>query len=87
MDLQHQDVPMEEEGSAANAPHAARYGHSTTTAQQQPTVPSPPGPPAASSHAAWADYQTVFTNAKAGMQGVDKEHVQRVVYEMSKVRG
>ncbi|GFH08646.1 UmuC domain-containing protein [Haematococcus lacustris] len=32
----------------------------------------------------WADYQTVFTNAKAGMEGVDKAHVQRVVYEMSK---
>ncbi|KAK9862385.1 hypothetical protein WJX84_004497 [Apatococcus fuscideae] len=27
---------------------------------------------------------TVFTNAKAGMAGVDKEHVQKVVYEMSK---
>ncbi|KXZ53568.1 hypothetical protein GPECTOR_6g485 [Gonium pectorale] len=34
--------------------------------------------------APWQDYQTVFTNAKAGMEGVDKEHVQRVVYEMSK---
>lgn len=30
------------------------------------------------------DYATVFTNAKAGMAGVDKEHVKRVVYEMSK---
>jgi hypothetical protein len=28
----------------------------------------------------------VFTNAKAGMGGVDKEKVKRVVYEMSKVR-
>jgi len=27
----------------------------------------------------------VFTNAKAGMSGVDKDHVKRVVYEMSKV--
>ena len=32
-----------------------------------------------------ADYETVFTNAKAGMEGVDKEHVKKVVYEMSKV--
>jgi hypothetical protein len=35
---------------------------------------------------AWRNHHTVFTNAKAGMDGVDKEHVQRVVYEMSKVR-
>lgn len=34
---------------------------------------------------AWRDWHTVFTNAKAGMASVDKEHVQRVVYEMSKV--
>ncbi|XP_030550396.1 DNA polymerase kappa isoform X2 [Rhodamnia argentea] len=32
----------------------------------------------------WQSYHTVFTNAKAGMEGVDKEKVQRVVYEMSK---
>jgi DNA polymerase kappa len=29
-------------------------------------------------------FSTVFTNAKAGMDGVDKAHVARVVYEMSK---
>ncbi|KAK4848646.1 hypothetical protein QYF36_015555 [Acer negundo] len=32
----------------------------------------------------WQSYHTVYTNAKAGMDGVDKEKVQRVVYEMSK---
>ncbi|KAG7649119.1 UmuC domain [Arabidopsis thaliana x Arabidopsis arenosa] len=32
----------------------------------------------------WESYNTVFTNAKAGMEGVDKEKVQRIVYEMSK---
>ncbi|XP_059647891.1 DNA polymerase kappa [Cornus florida] len=32
----------------------------------------------------WQSYHTAFTNAKAGMDGVDKERVQRVVYEMSK---
>ncbi|KAF6139067.1 hypothetical protein GIB67_010793 [Kingdonia uniflora] len=32
----------------------------------------------------WQSYHTVFTNAKAGMDGVDKEKVQRIVYEMSK---
>ncbi|KAG9144845.1 hypothetical protein Leryth_018973 [Lithospermum erythrorhizon] len=32
----------------------------------------------------WQSYNTVYTNAKAGMDGVDKEKVQRVVYEMSK---
>lgn len=33
----------------------------------------------------WSNFETVFTNAKAGMGGVDKEHVKRIVYEMSKV--
>ncbi|KAG9440513.1 hypothetical protein H6P81_020678 [Aristolochia fimbriata] len=32
----------------------------------------------------WQSYHTVYTNAKAGMEGVDKEKVQRTVYEMSK---
>lgn len=32
----------------------------------------------------WESYNTVYTNAKAGMDGVDKEKVQRVLYEMSK---
>lgn len=32
----------------------------------------------------WQSYDTVYTNAKAGMDGVDKEKVQRIVYEMSK---
>lgn len=32
----------------------------------------------------WQSYHTVYTNAKAGMDGVDKERVQRTVYEMSK---
>jgi hypothetical protein len=31
-------------------------------------------------------YETVFTNAKAGMEGVDAEKVKRVVFEASKVR-
>lgn len=37
-----------------------------------------------SSSRPWESYHTVYTNAKAGMEGVDKEKVQRVVYEMSK---
>ncbi|RHN53241.1 putative DNA-directed DNA polymerase [Medicago truncatula] len=32
----------------------------------------------------WQSYNTVYTSAKAGMEGVDKEKVQRIVYEMSK---
>ncbi|ESW29201.1 hypothetical protein PHAVU_002G051600 [Phaseolus vulgaris] len=32
----------------------------------------------------WQSYHTVYTTAKAGMEGVDKEKVQKVVYEMSK---
>ncbi|CAH9082539.1 unnamed protein product [Cuscuta epithymum] len=40
--------------------------------------------PSASSSRPWQSYHTVYTNAKAGMEGVDKEKVQRIVYEMSK---
>lgn len=32
----------------------------------------------------WQSVNTVFSNAKAGMQGVDKDKVKRVIYEMSK---
>lgn len=32
----------------------------------------------------WQSYNSVYTTAKAGMEGVDKEKVQRIVYEMSK---
>uniref|UniRef100_A0ACD5WCF4 Uncharacterized protein n=1 Tax=Avena sativa TaxID=4498 RepID=A0ACD5WCF4_AVESA len=32
----------------------------------------------------WQSYHTAYTNAKAGTEGVDKEKVQRVIYEMSK---
>ncbi|KAJ1381624.1 UmuC domain [Sesbania bispinosa] len=32
----------------------------------------------------WQSYHTVYTIAKAGMERVDKEKVQRIVYEMSK---
>ncbi|RLN17261.1 calcium-transporting ATPase 2, plasma membrane-type-like [Panicum miliaceum] len=32
----------------------------------------------------WQSYHTAYTNAKAGMEGVDKEKVQKVIYEMSK---
>ncbi|KAK9820063.1 hypothetical protein WJX72_005623 [[Myrmecia] bisecta] len=32
----------------------------------------------------YRNYETVFTNSKAGMTGVDREHVKKVVYEMSK---
>ena len=32
------------------------------------------------------DYATVFTNAKAGMASCDRQKIQQVVYDMSKVR-
>nr|XP_009399105.1 PREDICTED: DNA polymerase kappa isoform X2 [Musa acuminata subsp. malaccensis] len=32
----------------------------------------------------WQSYHTVYTNAKAGMEGVDKEKVQKIIYELSK---
>ena len=37
------------------------------------------------SQQAWKQTNTVFTNAKAGMDGVDKDRVKKVIYEMSKV--
>ncbi|KAG2487883.1 hypothetical protein HYH03_013465 [Edaphochlamys debaryana] len=61
----------------------AQAGASWRPAEAPP--PSPSGAPDPSPNPApWQDYQTVFTNAKAGMEGVDKEKVQRIVYEMSK---
>ena len=51
-------------------------------------APLPSEPPAPAAQAAGAgasrSFDTVFTNAKAGMTGVDAEYVKRVVYEMSK---
>lgn len=52
-------------------------------AQQEHNVPVTQLP---STQDKLANYETVFTNAKAGMAGVNKEHVKRIVYEMSKVR-
>lgn len=47
--------------------------------QQQTTSVAPEQP------AAWQNYSSVFTAAKAGMSGVDQQKVKQVVYEMSKV--
>jgi hypothetical protein len=30
------------------------------------------------------NYETVFTNVKAGMQGVDRDKIKQIVYEISK---
>jgi len=58
-------------------------------AMNQPRSPAEPEVVPATQHVAedskWSNFETVFTNAKAGMSGVDKDHVKRVVYEMSKV--
>lgn len=35
--------------------------------------------------AAWEKTNTVFTNEKAGMKGVDKDKIKKIIYEMSKV--
>lgn len=61
--------------SAQAPPSGAEAPSAPATSEQQ-------GAPSAS--AVPSDYATVFTNAKAGMQGVDKEKVKQVVYEMSK---
>ncbi|KAI4371373.1 hypothetical protein MLD38_019616 [Melastoma candidum] len=57
------------ETSVGEAPSNDAVSETTTTT----TKPRP-----------WQSYHTVYTNAKAGMEGVDKEKVQRIVYEMSK---
>ena len=56
--------------------------------QAKPTAaaPRPLPPPSSSSRPlalAPANYGTVFTNAKAGMEAVDFDHVKRVVFEAS----
>jgi DNA polymerase kappa len=53
----------------SSAPHEGQQGQPAAPQQQ---------------HAAWQDYQSVFTAAKAGMDGVDKDKVKKTVYEMSK---
>ncbi|KAG2435355.1 hypothetical protein HXX76_007428 [Chlamydomonas incerta] len=67
---------LETAGNGGSAmPAARRPGQSLSPVQPQPESASDP---------AWKDYQTVFTNAKAGMDGVDKARVQQIVWEMSK---
>ncbi|CAD6205836.1 unnamed protein product [Miscanthus lutarioriparius] len=41
-------------------------------------------PPEGGGDRPWQSYHTAYTNAKAGMEGVDKDKVQKVIYEMSK---
>lgn len=43
------------------------------------------GQAAKQSQQAWKKTNTVFTNDKAGMQGVDKDRIKKIIYEMSKV--
>lgn len=35
--------------------------------------------------AKWAEFNTVYTNEKAGMAGADKKKIQKAIYELSKV--
>ena len=45
--------------------------------------PGEGGPPQAGAGAGAGTYETVYTNPKAGMEGVDPEHLKRVVLEAS----
>jgi DNA polymerase kappa len=78
---QHNPAAVSPPGRASSASSASPDAAASPQAQQhqQQAQPSP-------RREAWQDYSSVFTNAKAGMAGVDKEHVKKVVYEMSKVR-
>jgi len=57
--------------TAQEAPEQQQVQQTTSVAPEQP--------------AAWQNYSSVFTAAKAGMSGVDQQKVKQVVYEMSKV--
>ncbi len=79
--------------SAPQRHHAARVlpsflANSGSDAQTHRTGALADQPPVRQSQGdgAWRKHHTVFTNAKAGMDKVDHDHVQRVVYEMSKAR-
>ena len=63
----------------ANSGDSAQTGQAGGPADQPPVRQS-------QGDGAWRKHHTVFTNAKAGMDKVDHDHVQRVVYEMSKAR-
>lgn len=71
------------------APHRdrSRAAVQATRAEMSGEGESGPGAPAASGAAAGGadkSHLFVFSAAKAGMQGVDREHVNQVVYEMSR---
>lgn len=42
-----------------------------------------PGPGQGKGQEEWKDYQTVFTNSKAGMEGVDKEKVIHMTHAVT----
>jgi DNA polymerase kappa len=63
---------MDDEKEAAAAPEAERA---------LPPLPMPPQQQ--QQQQPWQTFSTVFTNAKAGMQGVDAERIKKIVYEAS----
>ena len=86
-------------GSPSSRSRAASYGAAGPVGRSRRLLPSSfatsgtagtrtDQPPMQQSQGdgAWRKHHTVFTNAKAGMDKVDHDHVQRVVYEMSKAR-
>lgn len=88
------DLHTRHEQVTAQAKHDTgrdRFRSLMSTSDQLDQNPGPlqpqrnDGGQASQGDGAWRRHRTVFTNAKAGMEGVDKEHVQKVVYEMSKV--
>jgi hypothetical protein len=65
----------------------AHTGPAQTANSAEPSASSGPGQSHSAGQENWQQWHgTVFTNAKAGMTGVDKEFVKKVVYEMSKVQ-
>ncbi|GBG64296.1 hypothetical protein CBR_g41215 [Chara braunii] len=75
------------QGGQTDLSHKRRTWKFLMEGQTEPPPPKPRGEESLrpiSDHQAWREYETVFTNAKAGMDGVDKQKLQQVVYEMSK---
>jgi hypothetical protein len=76
-DAERESQEFWQDVSAAAQPHAPACAAAAAAAYGAPS--------AAAQHARPAGQcDTVYTNAKSGMGGVDAEHVRRVVYEMSK---
>ncbi|KAK9800914.1 hypothetical protein WJX73_010443 [Symbiochloris irregularis] len=78
------DYGFDQEEECFQAFGSADHVLAADQARADPTAAQAAAASAPGSSKQWQNYETVFTNAKAGMAGVNKELVKQVVYEMSK---